>query len=64
MAGSTATPEWERFRGSVQGSLVDWVRAQEGVMDAMNSAPTNDKLTSLNIHPNFCDLNLVIIESL
>jgi hypothetical protein len=63
MAGFIATPDWDRFRGSAQGSSVDWAKAHEGVMDAMNRVLANNNLTSLNIHPNCRDPNLITIES-
>ena len=30
MTGSVAAPEWERLRGSDQGSKEDWARVEEG----------------------------------
>jgi hypothetical protein len=63
MDGLIATPEWERFRGTVQESSVDWAKAQEGVLDARNKALANKNLTNLTIHPNCRDLNLIMIET-
>jgi hypothetical protein len=58
-----ATPEWERFKGSAQGSSVAWARPAEGALDAMNSMLANNNLTSLNSHPNRRDPNVMVIEA-
>jgi hypothetical protein len=62
MAGFVATPEWERFRGSVQGSSVDWATASEGVMYMISRALASNNLTGLNILPNCRDSNKEIAK--
>jgi hypothetical protein len=62
MAAFVATPEWERFTGTAQGSSEVWASAHEGGTDPINSALANNNLTSLTIHLNCREPSLVTIE--
>jgi hypothetical protein len=63
MDGFLATPEWERFTGTAQGSSPVWARAHEGVLAVRNREQANNNLISLNIHLNWRGSNLITIES-
>jgi hypothetical protein len=62
MDGFIATPEWDRFRGTVQDSSVDWAKTDEGGLEAMIRAQANSNLTSLNVHPKCRDAIFITID--